>query len=242
MDGAGRVNNDNYDDVIVGAASASNNSRTVSGSAYVIYGGPGGGSASLDLATLTQAQGFRIDAPEAANSLGETVSGVGDVNEDGRDDVIVGAWTTSIHGAEERAYAGAAYVVYGGAGTPANLDLASLTEARGFRIAGAYATNFTGSSVAGAGDFDGDSSPDLIVGSPSADFNGREDSGRANILLNEVADQPPVAVNDAKTLDEDAGATAIDVLGNDTDADAGPISIGSKTDGANGTVAITAGV
>ena len=38
----------------------------------------------------------------------------------------------------------------------------------------------------------------------------------------ECVDDPPVAVNDTKTVVEDSGATAIDVLANDTDIDGGP--------------------
>ena len=40
---------------------------------------------------------------------------------------------------------------------------------------------------------------------------------------------------------EDSGATAIDVLANDTDADGGPKTIASVTQPANGTVVITGG-
>jgi hypothetical protein len=54
-------------------------------------------------------------------------------------------------------------------------------------------------------------------------------------------DDAPVAVNDAATVDEDSGATNIDVLTNDTDLDAGPKLITSVTQPANGTVAITGG-
>ena len=54
-------------------------------------------------------------------------------------------------------------------------------------------------------------------------------------------DDPPVAVNDSATLAEDAAATAVGVLANDTDVDGGTKSIGSKTNGAHGTVAITGG-
>ncbi len=49
----------------------------------------------------------------------------------------------------------------------------------------------------------------------------------------------PVAVNDSATLSEDASATPIDVLANDTDADGGVKAIVSKTNGDHGTVAIT---
>jgi alpha-tubulin suppressor-like RCC1 family protein len=54
-------------------------------------------------------------------------------------------------------------------------------------------------------------------------------------------DDLPVAVNDTATIGEDAGATAVDVLANDTDPDGGPKAVASKTNGAHGTVAITGG-
>ena len=53
------------------------------------------------------------------------------------------------------------------------------------------------------------------------------------------ADEPPVAVDDTATVAEDAAATGIDVLANDTDVDGGPRAIGSVTQPANGTVVIT---
>jgi VCBS repeat-containing protein len=52
-------------------------------------------------------------------------------------------------------------------------------------------------------------------------------------------DASPVAVNDAATVNEDATATTINVLANDTDTDGGPKSITSVTQPTNGTVAIT---
>ena len=54
-------------------------------------------------------------------------------------------------------------------------------------------------------------------------------------------DDAPVAVNDSATVAEDSGATAIDVLANDTDIDGGPKSIASVTQPGNGTVVITGG-
>ena len=54
-------------------------------------------------------------------------------------------------------------------------------------------------------------------------------------------DDAPVAVNDTATVAEDAAASAIDVLANDTDIDGGAKSITSVTQPANGTVAITGG-
>lgn len=54
-------------------------------------------------------------------------------------------------------------------------------------------------------------------------------------------DTPPVAVADATAFAEDAPATAIDVLGNDTDSTPGPISIRGATDPAHGTTVVTGG-
>ena len=54
-------------------------------------------------------------------------------------------------------------------------------------------------------------------------------------------DDPPVAVDDSKTVTEDDPATAIDVLANDTDVDGGPKSVASVTQPAHGTVVITGG-
>jgi hypothetical protein len=55
------------------------------------------------------------------------------------------------------------------------------------------------------------------------------------------SDDAPVAVDDSATVDQDDPATAIDVLANDTDVDAGPMTIASATDPANGTVVLTGG-
>ncbi|HEX8648391.1 MAG TPA: tandem-95 repeat protein [Thermoleophilaceae bacterium] len=54
-------------------------------------------------------------------------------------------------------------------------------------------------------------------------------------------DDPPDAVNDSATVLEDAAATSIPVLTNDTDIDGGPKTISSATDPANGTVVPTGG-
>src|SRR5215210_3618008 len=56
-----------------------------------------------------------------------------------------------------------------------------------------------------------------------------------------VCNQPPVANNDAATVAEDAPATAINVLANDTDAESDPFTIQSVTQPANGAVVITGG-
>jgi hypothetical protein len=72
--------------------------------------------------------------------------------------------------------------------------------------------------------------------------DGATNSNTATSTVTVVpVDTDPTAVADAATVNEDAPATAINVLANDTDPDGGPISITSVTQPANGTVAITGG-
>jgi len=173
--GAGDVNGDGRDDVIVGALFADNNGRGSSGSAYVVFGTAS--TATVDLAGLGSA-GFRIDGAAANDLAGWSVAGAGDMNGDGRDDVIVGAATAGNNG---RSASGSAFVVFGTAST-ATVDLAGLGSA-GFRIDGAAASDQAGTSVAGAGDVNGDGRDDVIVGAWAAGNNGRSASGSAYVVF-----------------------------------------------------------
>ena len=66
------------------------------------------------------------------------------------------------------------------------------------------------------------------------------DSATVSVIVTCV-DDAPAAVDDSATVSEDSGAGAIDVLGNDSDADGGPKTIASAGDPANGTVIVTGG-
>ena len=65
--------------------------------------------ATIQLSTLTGANGFRITGGAAGDSAGLSVSAAGDVNGDGIDDLIVGASSADVNGSNS----GAAYVIYG---------------------------------------------------------------------------------------------------------------------------------
>jgi hypothetical protein len=175
VDGAGDVNGDGYDDVILGAPGAGNNGRSASGSSYVVYGSAGGGG-DVDLASLA-ARGFRIDGAAMDDASGKAVAGAGDVNGDGRDEVIVGAPDADNNGGGS----GSSYVVFGSA-SPVNLDLAGLTVAQGFRIDGVDGSDSSGFSVAGAGDQNGDGRDDVVVGAPTANVTGRGVAGVAYVV------------------------------------------------------------
>lgn len=175
--GAGDVNADGVDDVIIGAQGAA----SFAGAAYVVYGQAVPDPADVDVATLG-GRGFAITGTASPGSLGRAVDAAGDVNADGIDDVIVGEFASS-PGAPSRNLAGAAYVVYGrGQADPADVAVAALGS-RGFQIAGAAAGDHAGDAVAGVGDVNGDGIGDLAVGAPDADPGGPPVTGAGAAYL-----------------------------------------------------------
>ena len=82
----------------------------------------------------------------------------------------------------------------------------------------------------------GDGSTGGAAGGGTATIGVEDCAGLQGLL---VARNAPGAVADSATVLEDASATAVAVLTNDTDVDAGPKTISSASDPANGTVALT---
>ncbi len=167
VNSAGDVNGDGIADVIVGASSSAPKGRSGAGSAFVIYG-TRTPPASIDLANVQPNQGFRIDGPGASGNAGGSVSGAGDVNGDGFDDVLVGV--PSIDGTYPTGPSGRVYLVYGGRGY---LDLAGFGAADGVRINGPTGYANAGYQVSRGGDLNGDGIPDLLIGAPGS--NARSD-------------------------------------------------------------------
>ena len=141
---AGDVNADGFDDVIVGAPGADPFGRTDAGESYVIYG-KADGIGDIDLATLTAAQGFRLSGAAAGDASGTSVSRAGDINGDGIEDIIVGAPLADRSGLD---HAGESYVIYGKEGGLADIDLAALDPAHGFRIVGPVPPKITMAATA----------------------------------------------------------------------------------------------
>ena len=174
---AGDVNGDGYDDLIIGAHRA-DPSGVESGETYVVYGGPTGTEGVVNLSTLNGANGFILTGIDIDDYSGISVSSAGDVNGDGYDDLIIGAFGADPNGAGS----GETYVVYGGAtGTEGVVNLSALNGANGFTLTGIDADDRSGRSVSSAGDVNGDGYDDLIIGANRADPNG-ESSGETYVV------------------------------------------------------------
>jgi hypothetical protein len=175
---AGDINGDGFDDLIIGAYFADPNGSG-SGASYVVFGKSSGFSANLELSSLDGSNGFQINGEAAFDLSGFSVSNAGDVNGDGFDDLIIGAYLADPNSSGS----GTSYVVFGkSSGFTANLELSSLDGNNGFQINGEAAFDLSGFSVSSAGDINGDGFDDLIIGAHRADPNGN-DSGASYVVF-----------------------------------------------------------
>ncbi len=169
---AGDVNGDGLDDIIVGARFAGNG-----GKAYVVFGQTNGFPTTLNLSGLNGNNGFELIAASSNDSLGVSVSSAGDVNGDGMDDLIIGAYFVGNNGNN---FSGSSYVLFGQPTFASSINVSSLNGNNGFVINGVAANDYSGNAVSGAGDINGDGIDDLIVGSPRS---GPDENGSAYVVF-----------------------------------------------------------
>lgn len=174
---AGDVNGDGLADVVIGAYGAEPNG-VLSGRAYVVFGRDQGKPTELAAIAAGTDDGFVMNGAAELDFTGSAVAGAGDVNGDGLDDLVVGAYGSDITGDTS----GRAYVVFGKASAaPVDLSVVA-TGLGGFAIDGEFAFDSAGAAVAGAGDVNGDGLADVIVGAPLGDAQS-DDAGRTYVVF-----------------------------------------------------------
>ncbi|HEY3615116.1 MAG TPA: hypothetical protein VGK92_15505 [Gaiellales bacterium] len=138
--GVGDQNGDGIPDIAIGASAASPGGRASAGEVVVVAGQHG--SVTRDLAAAPPLE--RIDGAMAGAGLGASISAAGDVDGDGRTDLLVGA-------PGESSFAGAAYLVRGVPGgytdlalVPGKLQPAGVGAQSGSSVAGGLALDGAG--------------------------------------------------------------------------------------------------
>src|SRR5829696_3909395 len=164
---AGDVDGDGPGDVVVGLPYA----RGFDGDAYVVRWRKEPGVIGLG----APGYGFRIRGGDGER-LGWSVGGGGDVDGDGRDDVVVG----------RIGEAPGAVAVWGKAGDATVEAAPALLGTQGLRIAGTG----TGDDVRLVGDVNGDGRSDVGLGAGAADALGRTKAGRAWVVFGRAVAAP----------------------------------------------------
>ncbi len=205
LSGAGDINGDGIDDVIIGGIGRS---YSGGGESYVVFGRDtaeaGPFPAEFELASLLPAEGgdgsvgFIVDGIDEDTISPTVVSRAGDINHDGIDDVLIGAWQADVVEPDDRA--GRSYVVFGrntaqSGNFPARFEVSSLLPAEGGNGSAGFVLNgidggdrfdagdTSGWAVSAAGDVNGDRIDDVLIGAYSADQGLRKSAGEAYVVF-----------------------------------------------------------
>lgn len=175
--GAGDVNGDKIDDIIIGAHQASPKGKQYAGAGYVVFGHRNPWPTTIKLSNLDGKNGFICNGIDAKDNAGYSVSSAGDINNDGIADLLIGSPMAS---SEDLTNSGKSYIVFGHPMPwKSQLELSDLDGLNGFAVYGAILSEQMGKSVAPASDINHDGVDDLILGAPY----GGDGRGRSYVIL-----------------------------------------------------------
>jgi Domain of unknown function (DUF4114)/FG-GAP repeat len=182
---AGDINGDGIADLIIGARNGNPNNKEFAGRAYVVFCKEGDMGDNFNLSDLNGSNGFTINGIGALDNAGWSVSDLGDINDDGIDDIIIGANNAN------SSY-GQSYVIYGSRDSfSSTFELSNLNGTNGFIISSIAETGNLGHSVSGAGDVNGDDVKDLIISAPFADSL----AGAAYVVFGTPVNEAPTGLS-----------------------------------------------
>jgi hypothetical protein len=169
----GDANGDGLADFAFGANNFSTRDRMGAGAVYVVYGS--NPQSAIDLSNLS-GTGYTIYGPQMYSRIGSELAPVGDFNGDGFADFVISA-----RQGDSSAYqGGVVYLILGG---PRSTDV-DLKSPGGAAISvGSRVYDDECSTIAGVGDFNGDSLSDLAVGCGGSSANDWRAAGRAYVIF-----------------------------------------------------------
>lgn len=159
------LNNDGLNDIVIGAQFATVDGMVNAGKAYVIFGSSDFVNNSFKLSTLNGLNGFTILGEAELNRTGESVSSAGDINNDGIEDIVIGA----IKGLNGSIRTGISYVIYGSnTFFNSNFKLNEIDGINGFRLNGYIDNGNSSGNLSYAGDVNHDGIDDMLIGASEA--------------------------------------------------------------------------
>jgi hypothetical protein len=187
---AGDLDGDGYEDIAVGAYN-SDAGASRAGAAYIVFGSPRLTSMNLSSADV------RYTGETAYDSAGFSLSGAGDVNADGFDDLLVAAYqgdATSGMNAE-----GEVYLFLGG--TTLTSSSLALSDAR---FTGINAGDWAGYSLSDAGDVNADGFDDVLIGAHRHGDSSSSYAGAAFLVLGPMSGTSSLSTAEAELVGEAA--------------------------------------
>jgi hypothetical protein len=200
---AGDINNDGYYDLLISAMS-DDDGGSLSGSTYLFYGQDDAFSGDIDLSTADA----KFIGEDEADLSGFSLSSAGDINNDGYDDFLIGAYGDDDNGSAT----GSAYLIYGQAEEfSGTIDLSEVDA----KFYGENGGDFVSLGISAAGYVNNDDYADFIIGA-SGDDTGGDSAGAVYLIYGQntrYSGAIELSAADAKFIGEDTDDWAGEYVG-----------------------------